>query len=79
MKPTTFELFAAFAAQLPLLTREDLESTVADLRQRPGWQRAIVHARLQAIAIGLREDDLDPEDDIARAGYSNEEMVVGTA
>ena len=57
-KPTALELFAAFAAQLPLLTREDLASAVDDLRASPGWRRALAHARLQADAIGLKEGDL---------------------
>jgi hypothetical protein len=57
-KPTALELFAAFAAQLPLLTRDDLASAVEDLRASPGWRRALAHARLQADAIGLKEGDL---------------------
>lgn len=52
-KPTALELFTAFADQLPYFTREDLERTVALLRGRPGWERALEHARLQADAMGL--------------------------
>jgi hypothetical protein len=59
-KPTALELFAAYTAQLPLLTREDLEATVDDLRQSPAWARALRHARLQAKAIGLEEPSFDP-------------------
>ncbi len=58
-KSTALELFAAFSAQIPLLTRADLESAIDDLRASPGWARALIHARRQALAIGLREADME--------------------
>jgi hypothetical protein len=71
-KATPLELFAAYAAQLPLLTRSDLEATVDDLRQSPGWTRAIHHARRQAEAFGLvPEEALDP--------LESQERLVGSA
>ena len=74
-KPTALELFAAFAAQLPLLTREALASAVDDLRASPGWTRTLAHARLQADAIGLKEEDLG---DVAAdpAGESDEFSIA---
>ena len=51
--PTVLELFAAFAAQLPLLTRDDLASTVDAMRASTGFRRMMQHAREQADAIGL--------------------------
>jgi hypothetical protein len=58
------ELFAVFAAQLPLLTREDLEHGVRNMRSAPGWNRALSHAKLQADILGL--DLRDGDDAIAR-------------
>jgi hypothetical protein len=62
MKPVTaFELFAAFAAQFPILTREELEATVLVERGGPSWARVMAHAREQAEALGLRfsQEDAD--------------------
>ena len=73
LEPTTLELFAAFAAQLPLLTREDLASAVEDLRASPGWRRALVHARLQAAAIGLKGDDFGEAREIGQVEAGNAE------
>lgn len=56
------ELFAVFAAQLPLLTREDLEVSVRMMRAGPGWTRTLQHARVQAAILGLAlEEDLEDE------------------
>jgi hypothetical protein len=52
-RASSFELFAAFAAQFPLLTRDDLESIVELERGSPSWERAVAHARQQAAALGL--------------------------
>jgi hypothetical protein len=57
--PTILELFAAFAAQLPLLTQDDLASTVEAMRASTGFRRMMVHAREQADAIGLPVELLD--------------------
>ncbi len=58
-KPTILELFAAFAAQLPLLTKDDLASTVEAMRASSGFRRMMQHAREQAEAIGLPTELLD--------------------
>ena len=57
--PTVLELFAAFAAQLPLLTQADLASTVDAMRASTGFRRMMQHAREQAEAIGLPIELLD--------------------
>jgi hypothetical protein len=78
-KATPLELFAVFAAQLPLLTRKDLEAVLEDLRESPGWARAMSHARLQAEAIGLREE-LESAPEIAVLDPDpSAESVVGSA
>ncbi len=58
-KPTVLELFAAFAAQLPLLTHEDLKFTVDAMRGSASFRRMLQHAREQALAIGLTPEHLD--------------------
>ncbi len=58
-EPTVLELFAAFAAQLPLLTHEDLKFTVDAMRGSASFRRMLEHAREQAVAIGLSPDQLD--------------------
>lgn len=57
--PTALELFAAFAAQLPLLTQADLASTVDAMRASTGFRRMMQHGREQAEAIGLPIELLD--------------------
>ena len=75
-KPTSFELFAAFAAQLPLLTREDLETTVADLRGSPAWARVLLHARTQARAMGLTDEDFEAALDTGELPFSTERLTA---
>ncbi len=60
-KPTRLELFAAFTAQFPLLTRDDLEAQVEAMRGSSAFTRMLAHARIQAEAIGLTEADLDDD------------------
>ncbi len=60
-KPTVLELFAAFAAQLPLLTHEDLKFTVDAMRGSASFRRMLQHAREQALAIGLHSGASRPD------------------
>jgi len=76
--PTAFELFAAFAAQLPILSREDLANAVDDLRQTPNWPRALAHARLQACALGLDESDFDPLAEVGARVHRTDKLLHGT-
>ena len=63
--PTILELFAAFAAPLPLLTQDELASTVEAMRASTGFRRMMTHAREQAEAIGLPVELLDRPADAA--------------
>jgi hypothetical protein len=77
-KPTVLELFAAFAAQLPLLTHEDLKFTVDAMRGSASFRRMLQHAREQAVAIGLSPDKLDQAAETpAAAAATDEEPDAG--
>ena len=81
--PTILELFAAFAAQLPLLTRDDLVFTVDAMRGSASFRRMMQHAREQAVAIGLPPELLERlvhrEDDTSSAEAADEDDEPSSA
>jgi hypothetical protein len=78
MATTRLEIFAAFVALFPLLSREDLEATVEMLRGSPGYARALEHARIQAAEMGLSDALLETTTTVNAADFEAHVAFVAT-